>query len=310
MIPVLASIGFISVSTLGLMSFVGFMWAVFLIWKKFKQEHFDDEQIFDLAFLGLLWGVVGARLMYVFLHLSQFGLHFVKWFMVSDFNQMYWLGFIVGIYWFVVISAKKNKWQKYEILDWLVPGILMAQVWVNFGHFLAGDILGKISKMPWAVYHPNLQQKLHPIGLYLALLFLLEYFLVIWLEKHYRLFTWYQDKRGTARPGFVWIAFLLVNFLIQFFISFFTNKSDVFLYLSWYQIILFISILSLIPIFLERSGRWSFIDWWQSLLNPEEEEPIRKPMVLKSKKPEQRTKNSLTKKKRRFVRAKVGTTLK
>jgi len=234
MFPVILSIGPVTVSSLGLFFALAFIFGGFSVWRKAKEEHYEDDDIFDAIFLAFFGGIVGARLLYVLLHFSDFGFSLAKWINLEYSNGFTWLGFLFGVMYVLRLVAKKKKWSFYEFADISVYGIITAHLLIRIGQFLDGSYVGSQTSLPIGLVFPGLEGRRHPLPLYEIAILLFIYFLIKWLDKHYRLFTWYQNSRGEANPGFLWLTYLAFFSLFQFLFDYMAVREPVFWMFSSY----------------------------------------------------------------------------
>jgi len=57
--------------------------------------------------------------------------------------------------------------------------------------------------LPIGINFPNIFDKRHPVQLYFAILFLLLFIFLSWVEKRYRFFEWYKAGKYSAQSGFI-----------------------------------------------------------------------------------------------------------
>jgi phosphatidylglycerol:prolipoprotein diacylglycerol transferase len=93
--------------------------------------------------LGVIGGILGARIWYS----AQYGL--------GSSGMSSW-GFATGAVLAVLLyqRLRYGRWQWGDLLDALVPGILLSAALVKVGCFVHGCCYGKPSDLPWAVTYP------------------------------------------------------------------------------------------------------------------------------------------------------------
>ena len=224
MFPVLFSFGSFSISTLGVLSFLAFLVGLFLFWRRGKEEGLEEEKLLDLAFLGAFLGLITGRLGFILEHWPQFNWNLSYW---LDFQKHGGFSFWAGVggeillLWFL---RKKTKWDFWIVSDMLIFSVIVAQVLVRLGQFLDGSFIGKSTDLAIGLGFPGIEGKRFPVQLFEAAFAGGLYFWLKHLEKQYRLFTWYQDKRGEAQPGFLVLTYLFFysgfRFLLDFFREF------------------------------------------------------------------------------------------
>jgi len=127
MYPVLFSLGKISMFTFGIFASLGFFFASFVIWKRARETHFSEEEIFDAILLVALSGVFGARLLYVLLHFPRFGFQLLNWFSIFRVPGMtFFGGLALGVV-SLFFLARRKHWDFFEISDIFVTGIALGQ---------------------------------------------------------------------------------------------------------------------------------------------------------------------------------------
>ena len=119
--------------------------------------------------------------------------------------------------------------------DLAVFAVIWAQIWVRLGQFFAGDFVGRQTDFILALPFPGLEGRHYPIQLFEIGFLLVVFFWLKRLEKHYRLFTWYQDKKGEAQPGFLALVYLFSYSSFRFLLAFFNDSHLYFLGLVFSQ---------------------------------------------------------------------------
>jgi phosphatidylglycerol---prolipoprotein diacylglyceryl transferase len=208
MLPVLLNFGVLWVYSFGLLMVLAVLLGMFLIWKKMVEVHVEEKKMFDLLFLGLFWGLVGARFGYIFEHWTDFGFNLLKWVWLNNYVGLsFWPGFWVGsgvVFW----KNRKDVDVAYEWLDYVSIGMSLAIGVGMVGCFLNGCALGVPSEV-LGIGLAGVEGKRLPIQLVMAVLFI--GFCVWWwkMEREYRTVEWYRAGRVTAKSGFLWFGWLV-----------------------------------------------------------------------------------------------------
>lgn len=250
MLPTLIQLGPLAITSLGFCLFLAFFTAAFLIWQKGREENFDPEPLMDSVVLTTLTALVGARI--VFLLFSRQSLtFFFNLFKVPGFSYFgaFWFGFF-----FLVYFCQRQKWNFFKLLEVYIFGLLPAQILIRFGNFLDGSFYGRETSLPWGIKFPGLDQPVHPLNLYEIFFLLGLYYLVRRLERQYRLFDWYKDKRGEAQAGFLFLVYLLGYNLFRFLLEFLHLSSLYFKGLAWEQWWSAATVVTGLVLFYARSG--------------------------------------------------------
>lgn len=254
MLPVLFSLGPITVYTFGLIMFVAFFGFSFVVWKRGRELHFDEEQLFDAVFMILFWFLITARLGYVATHLNHFAQD--VWGMFNIFGKpglMYFSGLIGGGV-AAYVRAKKNNWDTYTFGDVLAVATTLALVLISFGMFLNGSGAGIATNSIFGVKFVGLVEKRIPVQLLEMILYLILFVLLWWLENRYRTFSWYKGKRSEAQSGFLMACFLIGQGLIGL-LALTLKPVDVVYFVRLDLLIYFVSLVLGFVLLTHRSGK-------------------------------------------------------
>jgi phosphatidylglycerol---prolipoprotein diacylglyceryl transferase len=220
MFPVLFSLGPITISTFGVFLALSFLMTGYIFWRRGKEEHYNEEELFDTFLLALIWGILWSRIAFIGLNFSHFGFNPLKWFNIFGWpGTIPVVGLVMGA-WFLYRQAEKQRWNAFEILDYLALATSLGTTILWIGLFFAGSHFGNPTSLPWGVTFAGVFDKRHPTQLYAAVLFGLLFILLSWLEPRYRLFEWYRDKKHSAQTGFIFALFCIGYGLIGAGLSF------------------------------------------------------------------------------------------
>src|SRR5262252_7080426 len=166
------------------------------------------EAALDAAVYGLVGGLLGAKLLYVFEHLHDSS--FFSLFL--DRGGMSWFGGFVGGFLAGFLTIRAKKWPMIAVLAAATPALAIGQALGRIGCFLVGDDYGRPTSLPWGVAFPRglppTSVPVHPTQLYEAAALVP----VVWL-----LVRW----RRQGRPDtFVLGGYLVMAGTIRFAIEF------------------------------------------------------------------------------------------
>ncbi len=208
-------INFLRAFAFGPFLVLSFFAGAFVLWKKGKEEYYDENQLLDVFISASFWGLVGARLGFILVHFPEFGFDVLKW--LSLFVYPGYLGFSGLALGLMVLytKAKKLKWDAYEICDFGAIALTIAIVCITIGMFVNGSGFGNSTTLPIGLPFPGVFDRRHPTQLYAAVLYFL-FFILLWkVERIYRTFMWYRENRRTAQTGFIfavfWIGYGLIG---------------------------------------------------------------------------------------------------
>jgi phosphatidylglycerol:prolipoprotein diacylglycerol transferase len=138
----------------------------------------------DAAVYGLVGGLVGAKLLYVFEHRGEGP--FLA--LVLDRGGMSWFGGFVGGLLAGYLTIRANRWPLIPVLSAATPALAVGQLLGRIGCFLVGDDYGHPTDLPWGVAFPRglppTNERVHPTQLYeAAFLLVLAWILVRWRRR-------------------------------------------------------------------------------------------------------------------------------
>jgi len=142
------------------------------------------EAALDAAVYGLVGGLIGAKLLYVFEHRAE-GSFFS---LVLDRGGMSWFGGFVGGLLAGYVTIRANRWSLIPVLSAATPALAVGQMLGRIGCFLVGDDYGHPTNLPWGVAFPRglppTNERVHPTQLYeAAFLVVLAWILVHWRRR-------------------------------------------------------------------------------------------------------------------------------
>ena len=174
MLPVLFSIGNVSVSSFGLFLSLGFIYGTFLVWRLARAFELDEEKILDLTLLAFFGGLIGSRIYFIILHLDFFD-SILKMVLITKYPGFsFWGAFLGG--WLVLhFFIRKFKMDFLSLVDMAAVGFLGGLIWGNFGCFLGGCGVGIRTDLFFGVNMVELVGKRFPVQFLegLMLIFLL-----------------------------------------------------------------------------------------------------------------------------------------
>ena len=207
MLPVLFRIGSFEITSFGVMVALGALAGLWVFRRELARAGLPDAAL-DAAVYGLVGGLLGAKLLYVFEHLDEST--FFALFL--DRGGMSWFGGFVGGLVTAYLTIRAKGWPLVPVLAAATPALAVGQLLGRIGCFLVGDDYGRPTDLPWAVAFPEglppTTVPVHPTQIYEALAL---------VPLALLLFRWRRQRRADA---FVVGAYLVLAGAIRFAIEF------------------------------------------------------------------------------------------
>jgi len=183
LLPVLFRIGSFEITSFGVMVALGALTGLWVFRRELSRAGLPDAAL-DAAVYGLVGGLLGAKLLYVFEHLDEAS--FLA--LLLDRGGMSWFGGFTGglIAGYATIRAK--RWPLVPVLAAATPALTVGQMLGRIGCFLVGDDYGSPTSLPWGIAFPRglppTIDRVHPTQLYeAAFLALFTWMLIRWRRR-------------------------------------------------------------------------------------------------------------------------------
>ncbi|MBT7499367.1 MAG: hypothetical protein HN679_01580 [Candidatus Pacebacteria bacterium] len=211
MYPTFINIGSVAISMGSIFNLLAFLTTAFVYWRKTREEHYHQDQVFDAFLLASVMGLLVGRLGFILFNFGELGKNIWNWFDVINRPGSLEIFSLLGASIYLYRYAGKKKWDRFEVLDFWFLAISAGMVFRQLGNFFMGVGFGYETQLPWGMVFPGVFVKHHPTQLYGALVYLGLYIYLYWAEYHYRTFLWYRAGKKTAQTGFLTSIFLIVT---------------------------------------------------------------------------------------------------
>ena len=183
MFPVLFRIGSFEITSFGAMVALGALAGLWVFRKELGRAGLPDAAL-DAAVYGLVGGLLGAKLLYVFEHLDE-GSFFS---LFLDRGGMSWFGGFVGGLLAGYATIRTKRWPVLAVLAAATPALAVGQMLGRIGCLLVGDDYGSPTSLPWGVAFPRglppTTARVHPTQLYEAIFLAgLAWLLIRWRRQ-------------------------------------------------------------------------------------------------------------------------------
>jgi phosphatidylglycerol:prolipoprotein diacylglycerol transferase len=197
----------IPIKTFGVMFALGFIAAGAVLARRLTELGKPKDWAYEIIFAGLLGGLVGSRVYYLFQHTDQFSKDPLG--SVFGGTGLVWYGGAIGGALAVILWARRREMLGVVLLDLCAVPLALGYAIGRIGCQISGDgDYGKPSDLPWAMGYPDGTVptdpgvKVHPTPIYETL----AMGLIAWVLWRYRdrvrpgvLFAWYLVGAGTER---------------------------------------------------------------------------------------------------------------
>lgn len=188
--PTAFSIGGHNFAWYGVIIALGFLLAFLYVLRSCKRFHMDEDKLIDAIIVGIIAGVVGARLYYVLFDASTE-------YLSNPISILYiWNGGL-GIYGGIIggllggaLMAKHRKISVPAVLDLASLGFLIGQSIGRWGNFVNQEAFGTETNLPWRMSSEATQafstNGVHPCFLYESLWCILGFVLLHIFSRKFR----------------------------------------------------------------------------------------------------------------------------
>lgn len=201
MYPELFTIGGLTIYSYGVCIAIGFFVAMQYIVLNSKAANISKNQIYDLFFYLIVFGILGARLFYVLTEIKYFVKNPTEIIQVWKGGLVYYGGFISSVMFGILYLYKKNINIK-KVLDVFAPAVALGHVFGRIGCFLSGCCYGKECNFFLSIHNRYPTQLFEAFG---------NLIIFILLNKF---------NKSKHQDGQIFILYLLLYSLLRFFIEF------------------------------------------------------------------------------------------
>ncbi len=189
--PIAFQIGSLSVYWYGIIIAAGFLLAALYAIKSAKNFNLNSDHLFDAIIVGLIAGVIGARLYYVLFYPGdKYIENPLEIFNIRDGGLGIYGGIIAGLGAGMLI-AKIRKMSVLATLDIGCLGFLIGQGVGRWANFINQEAFGDATDLPWGMISERTivngeMTTVHPCFLYESILCFIGFALLHYFTKHFR----------------------------------------------------------------------------------------------------------------------------
>lgn len=227
------------ITTFGVMMLFAFLTAGYVLRDELRRKGYDPEKAWDMVFMAVIGGILGAKLYYMFLNYDR--LMAEPWELIKARGGLVWYGGFTLASILVLWEVRRSKMPMLSVMDAAAPALALAYGVGRIGCFLVGDDWGRptgswvgirfphgspptrvdfIERDFGITVDPALVEKygqivpVHPTQLYEVALSTLI-FLLLW-----------RIRKGDRKAGWLFMLWLALAGLERFTVEFFRAKDD------------------------------------------------------------------------------------
>lgn len=228
--PTLVKIGSFEITTFGLMMFLAFITAGFVLARQFRRYGLNEDVASSIVVAGAFGGIIGAKIYYAIL--------LRDWHLLFERAGLVWYGGLIGGFIAASWIVLRNKVDYLTAADAAAPALSIGYALGRIGCFLVGDDYGGPTDAWYGVAFPkgappttalelrrfgaNVDPsipdyqvlKVHPTQLYETFAALVMFAILMWLNKR-------PHRRGLA-----WGLFLIMLGIERFLVEIVRAKDD------------------------------------------------------------------------------------
>lgn len=155
----------------------GFLSGLCFAYNTAEKRGVKKEHVFDIAFWGLIIGIICARIYYVIFDSSSIDGNIMNVFKIWN-GGLAIYGGIIGAVLTVIVYSKIYKLKTMNVFDVCTPGLIIGQIIGRWGNFVNAEVFGKETNILWRM-SINGGEGVHPMFLYESLWNLLGLVLIL-----------------------------------------------------------------------------------------------------------------------------------
>ncbi len=155
----------------------GFLLGLTFVSLTCEKRGVKKDTIFDVAFWGLIFGIIGARIYYCIFDADGFKNGFWDIFKIWE-GGLAIYGGIIGALISTAIYCKKHSLSILNVFDVACPGLLIGQAIGRWGNFVNAEVFGRTTQSILRMTINN-SAGVHPLFLYESLWNILGFILIV-----------------------------------------------------------------------------------------------------------------------------------
>ena len=216
----IVSFGSVQIYWYGFFIVIGILSALSISLKLAKKSNLSQNNIFDLAFWIIIFGILGARIYHIFLEIGYYLENLLDIIKIWEGGLAIHGAIIAGAI-TVDVFCRKQKMNFWQTCAIIAPGIALAQTIGRFGNYFNQELFGRPTDLPWGIPIEILKrphryigsEHFHPTFLYESLGNLLVFAVLMFLLFHFL-------KRGKKNYEYIIVSYLVMYSILRFLVEF------------------------------------------------------------------------------------------
>jgi prolipoprotein diacylglyceryltransferase len=180
--------------------------------KEARRRNLSSEVLSNLVFIGLIAGVVGARIGYALRHLDAYLDSLLDIFAFNTAALSIGDGLIFGLLAALAYGQRKEL-PLWPTIDVLIPGLSLFSIFIGLSNLASGDAYGAPASLPWSIELWGAAR--HPSQVYETAAALLVFVIV------------HRLKFTPVFPGFLALTFFGLSAANRVFLEAFRGDSEI-----------------------------------------------------------------------------------
>jgi phosphatidylglycerol:prolipoprotein diacylglycerol transferase len=178
--PVAFSIGIKEIYWYALIILTGFLCGLLFVYFTCEKYGVKKDNVWDIALLGLIFGIIGARIYYVIFALDEFS-SVIEYFQIWN-GGLAIYGGIIGAIISAYVYCRIKKLNTPLVFDVCAPGLFIGQAIGRFGNFVNCEVYGGETNSLFGM-SINGASPVHPVFLYESVWNIIGLLLLLMLRR-------------------------------------------------------------------------------------------------------------------------------
>lgn len=149
--PIMFTVFGIEIKWYSFLILIGIIIGIVLVIREAKKFNISKEDIFDMCFYAIIFGIIGARIYYVLFNIAYYRYNLLEIFEIWNGGLAIHGGIIAGAITIYLYSKKKNI-NFFRLTDIVVPALILAQGIGRWGNFFNSEAHGFATSISFLEY--------------------------------------------------------------------------------------------------------------------------------------------------------------